>query len=121
LSSFINGIIKHLCLENKGSETEIINTAFSPILNIIHKEIDTSDLLLFKQYWFSILQTFAAIEPLAKLIIIHSSIKSIDGKAYADTLLGSLLNLSCLPKTANGVHYFYDKPFQQVKEKFRYL
>ncbi|XP_011494935.1 PREDICTED: ubiquitin conjugation factor E4 A [Ceratosolen solmsi marchali] len=113
LISFINDVIKYLCLENKGSETEIINITFSSILNIIHKEVDNSDLLQFKQYWFSILQIFAIIEPLAKLIITHSSIKSRNGKAYADTLLGSLLNLSCLPKTINGPYYFYNKPFEQ--------
>ncbi|XP_008212773.1 ubiquitin conjugation factor E4 A [Nasonia vitripennis] len=113
LSSFIGGIVENLCSENEGSEAEVISTAFSPILDVIHKEAASSNLLLFKQYWFCILQTFASFEPLAKLIIIHSSVKSKVGKAYADTLLGALLSLSCLPKTGNGPYDFFDKPFEQ--------
>ncbi|KAJ8679553.1 hypothetical protein QAD02_015340 [Eretmocerus hayati] len=113
LSTFIAGIVEHLCLENVGSESEVINAAFSPILDIILEDAAKSDLLLFKPYWFCILQTFASLEPLGKLIITHSTVKSKSGKAYADTLLGSLLSLSCLPKTPNAPYLFFDKPFQQ--------
>lgn len=115
LSSFVDGIVKHICLENEGSEKEIISVAFSPILDIIQKEAATSSLLLFKQYWFCILQTFASLEPLGKLIISHSNVKNKIGKSYSDTLLGSLLNISSIPKAPNAPHDFFDKPFQQVK------
>lgn len=114
LSSFIGGIVEHICSENKGCESETITSAFSPILDIIHKETTNGSLLISKQYWFGILQTFASLEPLAKLVISHSTVKNNIGKAYGDTLLGSLLSLSCLPKTATASFDFFDKPFQQV-------
>lgn len=115
LSSFVAGIVENLHLENVGTEQEVVNASFSPILDVIHKEAASSNLLVFKQYWFCILQTFASLEPLGKLIISHSSVKNQIGKAYAETLLGSLLSLSCLPKTPDAPYVFFDKPFQQVK------
>ncbi|XP_058800280.1 ubiquitin conjugation factor E4 A [Phymastichus coffea] len=113
LSSFMGGIVEHICAENKGSESETINSAFSPLLDIIHKETTNGNLLVCKQYWFGILQIFASLEPLAKLIIAHSTVRNNIGKAYADTLLGSLLSLSSLPKTPSAPFDFFDKPFQQ--------
>ena len=112
----MKGVAEHILKENEGSETESINTSFSPILDVIHEETKNSGLLIFKQYWFCILQTFASIEPLAKLIIDHSSVKNKAGRAYVDTLLGSILSLSCLPKGADASFDFFDKPFQQVCE-----
>lgn len=121
--SFIDEIVKYLHLENEGTEKEVIRIAFSPILDALHMEIKKSSFLLFNQYWFSLLQTFASIEALGELIIIHSSVKNkfTNEKNYADTLLGSLLNLSCIPKTQHGPYEFYDKPFGAVRIIFHYL
>lgn len=116
LSSFLSGMVDYLHSENPNSEEETINVTFSPILNIIHKETKNSSLLLYQQYWFILLRTFASFEPLAKVLLNHSTVKSNMGRDYANTLLGSLLNLSCLPKHPNGAYDFYDKPFQQVKK-----
>ncbi|XP_015600659.1 ubiquitin conjugation factor E4 A [Cephus cinctus] len=113
LSSFTCGIISQLSLENNDSSETVIRAVFSPILDIIHKEAAKSNLLIFRQYWFTLLQTFALSEPLAKLIINHSTPKSGQGRAYADTLLGALFSLSCLPKTIEAPFDFFDKPLQQ--------
>ncbi|CAB0035642.1 unnamed protein product [Trichogramma brassicae] len=91
---------------------EVISIAFSPILDKIQQEASVSNILI-KQYWFSILQTFASVEPLANLIINHNKPKNTTGRAYSDTLFGSLLSLGCLPKTPTARYDFFDKPFQQ--------
>ncbi|XP_016912491.1 ubiquitin conjugation factor E4 A isoform X2 [Apis cerana] len=110
--SFINGIILELQTENEKNATDAIAVSFNPILDIIYKEAAQSNLVLFRQYWFTILNLFSSIEPLAKLLINHSTPKSNQGRAYADTLLGALFNLSCLPKTIEEPFYFFEKPLQ---------
>ncbi|KAL7305224.1 hypothetical protein TKK_0002609 [Trichogramma kaykai] len=113
LLSFITGIVEYLCAENNEVEKEeVISIAFSPILDKIQQEASVSNILI-KQYWFSILQTFASVEPLANLIINHNKPKNTTGRAYSDTLFGSLLSLGCLPKTPTARYDFFDKPFQQ--------
>lgn len=114
LMSFTNDIVTELQAENEKNASDAIVASFTPILDIIFKEAAQSNLVFFRQYWFTILNLFSAIEPLAKLVIKHSTPKSNQGRAYADTLLGSLLSLSCLPKTIGEPFYFFDKPLQQV-------
>ncbi|XP_033329559.2 ubiquitination factor E4A [Megalopta genalis] len=116
LTSFTEGIVNKLQMENKEHAADIIAASFSPILDIIHKEVARAILNFFHQYWFTILNMFSSIEPLAKLIIHHSTPKGIvvHGKAYADTLLGALFSLSCLPKTKDEPFYFFQKSFGQT-------
>lgn len=114
LSCFVNDIVENLCLENEGFESDVIRTTFTPILDIIKKETAESQLLILKSHWFLILQLFAKSVPLAKLIITHSNVDKNNGQAYANTLLGNLLAISCLPKMDNVQFPVFDKPFQQV-------
>ncbi|KAK1118533.1 hypothetical protein K0M31_014842 [Melipona bicolor] len=111
---FVNGIVSELQNENEKNATDAIATSFNPILDIIYKEAAQSNLVLFRQYWFTILNLFSSIEPLAKLVIDHSTPRNDQGKAYADTLLGALFNLSCFPKTIEEPFYFFEKPLQQT-------
>ena len=112
LISFTDGIVNELQVENEEDTVNIIAASFSPILDIIHKEAAQSNLLSFRQYWFTILILFSSIEPLAKLVIHHSTPKSNEGRAYADTLLGALLSTSCLPKTAEDRFNFFENPLE---------
>ncbi|XP_066587978.1 ubiquitin conjugation factor E4 A [Prorops nasuta] len=113
VNSFINGIITEIKATNEDSNDDVISVSFNPILDIIYKEAEGSTLLFLNQNWFSCLLLFSTIEPLAKLIIYHSTPKVVQGKAYGETLLGVLLRISCLPKTAIGPFEFFDKPHQQ--------
>ncbi|XP_050589401.1 ubiquitin conjugation factor E4 A [Bombus affinis] len=112
--SFVNGIVCELLNENEEDAMDIIAMSFSPILDIIYKEAAQSNLVLYRQYWFNVLNLFSSIEPLAKLLIDHSTPKSNQGRAYADTLLGAIFSLSCLPKTIEEPFYFFEKPLQQT-------
>jgi len=114
LSSFVNGIVEELIAANGENLEDVIARSFAPILDIIHKEAAQSNLFTFRQQWFTLLHTFSTIEPLAKLLIHHSTPKNDQGCAYAGTLLGALFNISCLPKTAKDPYDLFDKPLQQV-------
>lgn len=113
LSSFVNGIVEELAANGEKME-DAVTKSFTPVLDIIHKEAAQSNLFTFRQQWFTLLHTFSTIEPLAKLLIHHSTPKSDQGCAYADTLIGALFNISCLPKTAKDPYDLFDKPLQQV-------
>lgn len=118
LASFTLGIVTELASENGRVDEEVVNSAFEPILDIIHKETANHNILTFHQYWFEMLQKFSSVEALAKLVIRHSTPKNNNGRAYSDTLLGALLTLSCLPKTVDAPFDFFDKPLQQVLQFF---
>lgn len=120
LTSFVSDIVGELSSEDVEESRTLIGAAFTPILDNIHQEVAQSNLLVFRQYWFGLIQTFASIESLATLLISHSAPKSTQGRSYSDTLLGALLCLSCLPKTLEAPFDFFDKPLQQVNkfEKF---
>ncbi|XP_015436791.1 PREDICTED: ubiquitin conjugation factor E4 A [Dufourea novaeangliae] len=108
--SFTNGIVIELQTENKEHAMDTIAVSFNPILDIIYKEAAQVNLASFRQDWFTILNLFCSIEPLAKLIIHHSTPKHIYGSAYAKTLLGALFSLSCLPKTIEEPFHYFDAP-----------
>ncbi|KAL6256533.1 hypothetical protein P5V15_012646 [Pogonomyrmex californicus] len=111
LPSFINDVVEELIATNTECDTEdIIAKSFSPILDIIQKEAAQSNLFNFRKQWFELLNVFATIDPLAKLLILHSTPKKSHGFAYSDTLLGAFFNLSCLPKTPNDPYNLFDKP-----------
>ncbi|XP_078043228.1 ubiquitination factor E4A [Augochlora pura] len=115
LRMFTEGIVSKMQMENEEYATDIIAASFSPILDIIHKEVAQAVLGFCHQYWFTILNMFSSIDPLAKLIIHHSTPnKIVCGKAYADTLLGALFSLSCLPKTKDEPYYFFEKSSRQT-------
>jgi len=119
LSSFVNDIIEELIAANRESDAEdIIAKSFSPVLDIVYKEATQSNLFTFRQQWFVLLNTFSIIDPLAKLIICHSTPKNNQGCTYSDTLLGALFSISCLPKTAKDPYDLFDKPLRQVRRFF---
>lgn len=119
LSLFTNEVIEELIATNEGSDIDdIIAVSFSPILDVIHKDATQNNLFTFRHQWFTLLHIFSAIEQLAKLIIRHSTPKNNQGCAYSDTLLGTLFNISCLPKTAQAPYDLFDKPLQQVSTCF---
>ncbi|CAK9829483.1 Ubiquitin conjugation factor E4 A [Anthophora retusa] len=113
LVSFTNGIMTELQMKNEKNATDTIVASFSPILDIIYKEAAQSNRVCFRQYWFTTLHLFCSIEPLAKLVIDHSTPKSTQGRAYEDTLLGALFSLHCLPKTIEDRFHFFKQPLHQ--------
>ncbi|TGZ32812.1 Ubiquitin conjugation factor E4 A [Temnothorax longispinosus] len=114
LSSFVSGIVEELIAVNRESDVEdVVTKSFSPVLDIIHKEAVQSNLFTFCKQWFALLNTFSTIDPLAKLIICHSTPKNNQGCGYSETLLGAFFSISCLPKTSKDPYDLFDKPLRQ--------
>lgn len=115
---FLAGLLKELDAPNLVPDDDTLTMAFKPILDYIKKKAITRNLLTFSQCWFDLLSTFASFEPLAKLIIKHSSLEGTNGRAYSQTLLGVLLSYSCLPDETQEQFFFFDKPLEQVRTDF---
>ncbi|XP_012529354.2 ubiquitin conjugation factor E4 A [Monomorium pharaonis] len=117
LLSFVSGIVEELISANSKSDIDdLIKKSFSPVLNIVRKEAAQSNLFTFRHQWFALLNTFSTIEPLAKLIICHSTPRkkeNVQGCVYSDTLLGVLFSISCLPKKAKDSYDLFEKPLQE--------
>lgn len=114
LSSFVGGIVKELKAANGENVEDAIAKSFAPALDILYKKVAQSNLFNFHQECFTLLYTFSTIEPLAKLLIHHSTPKNDQGIAYAETLIGAFFNMSCLPKSAQDQYDLFDKPLQET-------
>ena len=114
---FTSGVIAQLIKchqEDEENKERVISKSFMPMLMIIQLEATESDRLIFQEYWFSNLQIFATLEPLAGLLIGHSTPNYNVDQSYTDTLLGALLNLSCLPKSPDAPFEFFEEPLREV-------
>lgn len=88
-----------------------LEETFSLPLDVVQADFVRSNILTYPRSHFMLLQTFISIQNLAEVVIQHSTVERLKlGCNFADTLLGAALNLSCLPKSVNGMYEFFDKP-----------
>ena len=116
LDVFFDGLVQQFVFDD--GEVNAVGTlllAFSPLLDFIHKGFAQSNLFTFNCSYFSLLHLFACRSPLGSVLILHSTPKDSHlGWSYANTLLGSILCLSCLPKTPDGSYEFFEKALLQA-------
>ncbi|XP_075220925.1 ubiquitination factor E4A [Lycorma delicatula] len=94
---------------------ETVYRAFTPVFDLVHKDLAQANILTFPRSHFALIRVFAAIPQLANAILKHSTPQDTNlGIAFANTLLGSAFCLSCLPKTPDGLYEFFDKPVTTV-------
>ena len=87
---------------------------FHPVLEAIQENIKTTSIILFSMNTIIPLQYFTSCSELARIFILHSFPKTQQsGRAYEDTLLGSILQKSCLPNMETGHWDFYNQPSGQ--------
>ncbi|CAG2056146.1 unnamed protein product, partial [Timema podura] len=116
LKTFFHGVADRIVSDSENEELglETLASVFCLSLDILHKDIAQKNLFTFNTRTFSILQVFAGIPHLAVILVKHSTPKNTSlGMAYSKTLFGSILCLSCLPKTIDGPYEYYDKPLSQ--------
>lgn len=90
---------------------EALEDTFSLSLDVVQADFTNSNILTYPRSHFMLLQTFISIQNLAEVVIKHSTVERLKlGCNFTDTLLGAALNLSCLPKSVNAKHEFFDKP-----------
>ncbi|XP_063221072.1 ubiquitin conjugation factor E4 A [Bacillus rossius redtenbacheri] len=117
LKLFINGTVQEIVAgeEDETNVQETLNTSFYKTLDAIHMHVSKSTLFSVNMKFLEFLQIFSSNQYLSLVLIDHSTpqIKSL-GRTYANTLIGSFLNLSCLPGNADGQYLYYDDPLLQA-------
>lgn len=97
-------------------ESEPINAlleAFTTTLDFMQNDVAKSNIFTFNRCYLHILQTFSVNPELGAMLLLHSTPKeTTPGRLYADTLFGSILSLSCLPRSPNGPYEFFQDPLQ---------
>lgn len=102
LSSFTDGLVA-------------VNEAFTSLLKVVHVDIARASPVTFPPVTCYVLNMYAEYEPLAAILLDYCQPSNSDvGSEYANTLLGALLSVSILPKTANGSFDFFKNPMDQV-------
>ncbi|XP_028165916.1 ubiquitin conjugation factor E4 A [Ostrinia nubilalis] len=85
-----------------------------PVLEKIQFDVNKSNLINLPIYILPSIQIFASNSNLA-LILMEACEPKKDsmGRLYQESVLGALLSLSVLPKTATSLHEFFDNPMDQ--------
>lgn len=110
----IDGIVDELIKDEENGH-KIVITTFKFIFALVHKKISNCNILNFEHIViFSFLQAMASNSYTAKALLHHSTPGS--RRLYSDTLIGSIISLSCLPKTNDGSYEFFDPPNIQESE-----
>jgi ubiquitin conjugation factor E4 A len=108
LDVFFDGLLQQFVLDDgEDGAVDKLRVAFSSSLDTIHRDIAQSNLFTFNHSYFRLLHIFSSRSQLGLVLIAHSTPKdSRVGSSYADTLLGSILSLSCLSKKHGHYEFF---------------
>lgn len=95
---------------------ESLKECMKELLKLIHIELIKTAINVVDQSLFSIVEMFSKHEPLAEIFLEYSTPSSVNenGILYGNTLLGSLFNISVLPKSATGQYTFFTNPLDAV-------
>jgi len=116
LDTFFDGLVQQFVLDDgESGALDTLLIAFSSTLDNIHRDLARSNLFTFNRSYLSLLHIFSSKSHLGSVLIVHSTPKDSHlGLSYANTILGSILSLSCLPKTHDGTYDFFEKPLLQA-------
>lgn len=112
ITIFLNEVVTEI-INGEDNPYNAVFQAFKPVLDFVHKKVASSNIISFEHFViFSFLQMLANNKYLAEALIDHSTPMTVGkiGNVFANTLLGAIFCLSCLPKTNEGVFEFFDKP-----------
>lgn len=116
---FLERMFKEIELANLTSEEDVqLAETVYPILDQIHDRYKTcslvdSDLMMY----LPMIYFFSRVPALAKVLLDHSTPRTATlGRAYGTTLLGTLLNFSCLPAFELGPFEYFDHPSQTSQQ-----
>lgn len=88
---------------------------FTPLLTQAHIDAARASLANLDPYIYTILEIFSSDEKYANVLLDHCNPRNQDiGIGFSNTILGSLLCLSILPKTFNGRHEYFDSFVDQA-------
>ena len=100
--------------EQSKTHALLLENIFHPILDEIMMSIKNTPMILFSNNSIIPLEYFLSSPSLARILILHSYPKSSQsGRAYEDTLLGAILQKSCLPSIETSTWEFFNQPSGQ--------
>jgi len=92
----------------------LLESIVHPILENMKSHVEGTSMILFSANTVLPLQYFLSSPALAKVLILHSYPKAPqNGKAFEDTLLGSILSKSCLPSKDGDTWDYFNQPSGQ--------
>jgi len=92
----------------------LLESIVHPILENMKTHVEGTSMILFSANTVLPLQYFLSSPALAKVLILHSYPKAPqNGKAFEDTLLGSILQKSCLPSKESDTWDYFNQPSGQ--------
>lgn len=119
LSNFLNSIVEAVETANDKDDEPTVLETFNPLLNLMKTRLSKASLTdpLLVRY-IEVLPFFTSRVSLAQAFITHSTPKNLTtGKEYENTLLGSILVLSSLPKSEQGPYDFFSSPSRSSQQE----
>ena len=114
LLELLGSFAKKIKQEEKENPS-LLENIFHPILDNIKKTIKSSTLILFSLNTIIPLQYFLSSPVLARLLVLHSFPRVRGtGRSYEDTVLGAVIEKSCLPGQEGGESWeYFSQPSSQ--------
>ncbi|KAL8579420.1 hypothetical protein ACOMHN_026785 [Nucella lapillus] len=110
--------LRKVCEEiHQAPEEASLEEVLAEVLRDLHGQLREEDLVFITNSKpFTVLPFFTGSPVLAEVFMKYNMPKHIDsGVAYESTLLGSILSLSCIPKSETGPYKFFTSPSSQTK------
>ncbi|XP_049873401.1 ubiquitin conjugation factor E4 A [Pectinophora gossypiella] len=113
--TFFMDIVKAFVLEGEEGVQEQLKEVMLPVLKRIHTDVNKSNIINLPIYVLPSIQLFANNPNLAPILMESCEPKiETNGRLYQDSVIGALLSLSVLPRTAISLHEFFDNPMDQA-------
>ncbi|XP_059052827.1 ubiquitin conjugation factor E4 A [Achroia grisella] len=113
--TFFLDVVKSFIADGDGETQEQLRNTMIPVLQRIHTDINKSHIISLPIYILPAIHLFASNSNLASILMEVCEPKiETNGRLYQDSVIGSLLSLSALPKTPTTQHEFFDNPLDQA-------
>ncbi|XP_045772732.1 ubiquitin conjugation factor E4 A [Maniola jurtina] len=113
--TFFNELIKAFVADDDDDCQNQLRDSMIPLLKRIHTDINKSNLINLPIYILPSIQLFAGNTHLAPILMEACEPKNeMNGRLYQDSVIGALLSLSVLPRSATGMPEFFDNPMDQA-------
>ncbi|XP_060803282.1 ubiquitin conjugation factor E4 A isoform X1 [Amyelois transitella] len=112
--TFLLDIVKSFVEDEESETLRQLKETMIPVLQRIHTDVNKSTLINLPIYVLPSIHLFASNPYLASILMDACEPKlETKGIHYQDSVIGALLSLSVLPRTATSLHEFFDNPMDQ--------
>lgn len=113
--SFFTDIVNALVSDCDNESQAQLKATMNEVLQKINTEVKKSNLINLPNYILPSVHLFASNPHLAPILMEESEPKvENNGRLYQDSVIGALLSLSVLPRTALSLHEFFEQPMDQA-------